>query len=102
MGRSCTDKQKQEWNELIQNQRRSASTVANWCRKNNVTVPQFYYWQRRLKENPVLTRESFAELVDNKDPGITLEFRDVRIHLTRQFDPMTLKNCLQALQGIKC
>lgn len=40
-----------KWMPIIQKCRSSGIGVRPWCRENNVSEKQFYYWERRIKGN---------------------------------------------------
>lgn len=39
-----------KWTSIIRECRSSGMTVKSWCLENNVNEKQFYYWQRRVRE----------------------------------------------------
>lgn len=39
-----------KWRPIIQECRTSGMNVKAWCKENNVSEQQFFYWQRRLRE----------------------------------------------------
>lgn len=39
-----------QWTPIIRECRSSSMTVKSWCIENNVDEKQFYYWQRRVRE----------------------------------------------------
>jgi len=39
-----------QWVPIIRECRGSGMTVKAWCLENNVNEKQFYYWQRRIRE----------------------------------------------------
>ena len=38
-----------QWSEIIQAQLSSGMSKKDWCRENNVSEKQFYYWQRKVR-----------------------------------------------------
>ena len=102
MPRPSSLEKKKKWEETISRQRQSGLSIQRWCRENHISLQTFYYWRDKLFPKAALSRSSFTELTDSKSTGITIECRGVRIHLDRQFDPSTLKKCLQVLQEIAC
>lgn len=102
MPKPISPERKFEWEEKIRQQRESGLSIEPWCRQNQITPHTFYYWKNRLFPKTPLTRDCFAELPAAQGTGITLEYRGVRIHVDRCFDPAALKSCLSALKGIVC
>ena len=40
----------QRWTEIIQTQLASGMSKRDWCRENNVPEKQFFYWQRKVRQ----------------------------------------------------
>lgn len=106
MPKSFSSEKTQEWKERILKQRKSGFSVNSWCLQNNISTHTFYYWKDKLyPKNGCkvdLSHTCFTELIDQQGTGITLEYQEIRIHLDKQFDPSTLKQCLKILKEIKC
>ena len=49
-----------QWASLFADQKSSGLSVIDWCRQNNISRDQFFYWKRKLKD----------ELVTNALPDI--------------------------------
>ncbi len=110
------------WKEKLIEWKSSGKGVRAWCFENQIPVTTFYGWKKRLekeichKDQTTLTRytqqlktpQKFIELKDIKplahpsDSGIVLECKGIKIHLLRQFDPQTLKQCVICLEGALC
>ena len=90
-----------EWEVRIHQQRESGLSIAKWCSQNQLTPHTFYYWKSRLFPKS-LTRSSFVELPATHGTGISIEYRGMRIHIDKAFDPETLQSCLTALRGVQC
>jgi len=39
-----------EWVSRIANQQASGLTVAEWCRRNEVSRNSYFYWKRQMKD----------------------------------------------------
>jgi len=110
MPQPFSEEQKQQWKERILKQRESGFSIASWCRKNNIVIHNFYYWQDKLFPKTILDRSAFTEIPDQnrtvvpdlKKTGIIIEYQQIRIHLDRHFEPKTLKQCLEVLKEILC
>ena len=97
--------QKEQWQELLEQWRSSGKPITVWCREQNISVHNFYYWRDKLlpslkKSNP--SPKQFIELHDKPSgvSGISLEVSYVKVHLAKDFDPACLVNCLQTLRGL--
>lgn len=96
---------KQEWQATLEAWRASGKSAKAWCREQNLVYTTFLGWSHRLsKKSKQRNTLSFIELKDCPQPsaGITLEYEDVLIKITSDFDQMTLARCLQALRGNVC
>lgn len=102
MPKPLPPEKKLEWEEKIRQQRGSGLSIEKWCRQNQTPSHTFYYWKDRLFPKKQLTRSCFTELPVSQRTGISIEYRGVRIHIDKDFDPEILKNCLSALRGISC
>lgn len=49
MDKTENEKSLIKWMPIIQKCRISGIGVRPWCRENNVSEKQFYYWERRIK-----------------------------------------------------
>ncbi len=91
-----------EWQQKIRLQKESGLSIERWCRDNKISSALFHYWKTRLFPKTPLDRSSFVEASDPKKTGITLEYKDIFIHLDKQFDPNILQQCLAALKATPC
>lgn len=98
MFKAASPEKRLEWEEKIQQQRKSGLSIERWCRENQTVVCQFHYWKARLF--PKIDRSSFIELPDTKDVGISVEYDGVHIHLDKNFDASTLKRCLAVMKEV--
>ena len=71
---SLRKKKAREWNSRIQEARNSGLTITRWCRDHNISVRQFYEWEKRLRDNPNLISDAeedscFYEMPDKTETG---------------------------------
>jgi predicted AAA+ superfamily ATPase len=102
MTKAVSPEKRLEWKEKILRQKESGLSIAKWCLQNQVVLQSFYYWKAQIFPKSALGRESFTELVDEKETGIFIEYQKVRIYLDKNFDSSILKRCLLALKEISC
>jgi hypothetical protein len=107
MTQSSISEKKLEWEEKVRQQRESGLSITRWCRQNQIPSNTFRYWKDKLFPRAQLTRSCFTELpvsreIDSRETGISIEYRGVRIHIDKHFDPSTLKSCLSVLKGVPC
>ena len=101
MALALSKEKAEEWKELIRQQKSSGKGVYQWCKEKQIQPRNFYYWRAKFFPK-ILNKSSFTELTDHIKPGITIEYRKVRISLEKNFDLTTLKQCLNAIREIKC
>jgi hypothetical protein len=92
------------WREIIDKQAASGASAAAFCRGQNISIPQFRWWQRRFKKENSQEKESrFLQLVPVSSPqqsGVHICLRDeVFIEVEQGFDPQTLRNVVEAICG---
>jgi hypothetical protein len=91
------------WHALIEKQAESGLSGAAFCRQHHIKVAQFYRWHRRFREHQdqAIASSGFMELVPlsgQTASGIRIYLRDgLSIELDRGFDPLTLRNAIEAL-----
>lgn len=93
MDKTENEKNLIKWTPIIQKCRSSGIGVRLWCRENNVSEKQFYYWERRIKgkdfetqkENKSQKQANFVELpvpIESSINRSTTAFRaDMVIHV---------------------
>lgn len=89
------------WRVRIKEWRTSGKSKAQWCRDENLSYHQFFYWIERLYPKSEQASDlQFTELQDREptDPGVRLECGDVCIRLAVNFDEDALLRCLRVMQ----
>ena len=46
---------KSQWMEIIKRHSESGLSIREWCRENNVSHGKFYYWQRVIREESLIS-----------------------------------------------
>jgi hypothetical protein len=97
----------EEWKIKINQWKASKKRITTWCKEQSIPEHRFYYWQRRLKktsQRPLADNSSFVQLVDSQErtSGVELKIQKFSINLSKEFDSVTLKRCLQLLQEVSC
>ena len=89
------------WRGLIEEHEGSGESAAAFCRERGVSLPGFYSWRRRLKEDngAGATEPGFVELVTpGTGPRITVRVNDqLNIGVEPGFDAATLKAVVETL-----
>lgn len=108
-----------KWAPIIQECRTSGMTVKVWCLENNVDEKQFFYWQRRIREElctSVQTAEKeqttvFAPLPiqpykketpqsDLFKPDLVISIGDYRLELDNKTSPELLEAVLKVIHHV--
>jgi hypothetical protein len=100
----------QLWRKRLDDCAKSGKTVVYWCYLNQVSVPQYYYWKRKLAAQPTETapRPEFIPVeLGEKAPspaatGVTVCIAGAAIQLAPDFDPATLRAVVVALSALPC
>lgn len=56
-----------QWSQIIQECLASGMKKTTWCRENNVSSKQFFYWQRKLREKAYQQQSALPVAVDVHD-----------------------------------
>lgn len=93
-----------EWERKVSEWQKSGKSVRSWCKENQINYVTFLGWRNRLQEDQSLADHSeFVELKEKPSgSGIYLECSGIFIHLSLDFNTLTLKKCLEVLKGETC
>lgn len=80
-----------QWAPIVRECRSSGMTVKSWCLENNINEKQFYYWQRRvreevyetLKKTEIQDQPNFVQLPAPVDPSrnTSVFMADMIVHI---------------------
>jgi transposase-like protein len=102
MPRQISQEKRLEWEEKVRAQEESGKNMTQWCREQQIHYSTFSYWKKQFRPTvKTLSRSSFTELSDGTSTGITIHCQRIQIHLTKDFDLVTLTRCLRLL-GTAC
>jgi transposase-like protein len=81
MKRSKHEILKTKWIQNIKDQNESGLTIRDWCKENEVTHGQYYYWLRIIREEALIKAGTLAvtgqtEFVEIK-PSTTTEAKSI-------------------------
>lgn len=105
---------KTQWMHRLEQWRSSGLSVKRWCRENGIPKPTFYYWRHKLNpassklpatppsKLPATIKNKFVELIDCdlSTSGVSIEYCDMTVHLSKDFHRDSLISCLQTLRSI--
>src|SRR5438552_17230735 len=97
---------KVKWTQILSQWETSGKTDSEWCRDTGTCYKSFISWRKRLKGRlpspPPSIHSSFIELPD-KTPsktGVDIHLEELRISVSKDFDPTTLLKVLHVLRKI--
>ena len=91
------------WNTIIEKQKTSGFSIADYCRNQQIRTNIFYAWRRRISKRQ-MNRQGFIELspsvsASGKETGIRIIAGNLYIEVSRGFDFPTLRSVLTALSS---
>ncbi|ODM24759.1 IS66 family insertion sequence element accessory protein TnpA [Acetivibrio mesophilus] len=112
-----------KWRPIVEKCRTSGMTVKAWCKENNVSEQQFFYWQRRLREEictsiqnpekehkehqptifapiPIGNHHKEALLSASLIPDLVINIGDYRLEITNQTSTELLEAVLKVIRHV--
>jgi len=108
---AVSDNLRNEWKLKLEEWHASRLKGTAWCRENGIAHHIFLYWRRKLKDYPIkdkpkteISSSNFLELSDKaqNNTGITIEYREMVIRLSNDFDSAVFLKCINLLRGLPC
>jgi hypothetical protein len=87
------------WREVIEEQKTSGMSIADYCRSREIRTNVFYAWRRRIQKRQ-MDQQGFIELrspVSGTDTGIRIVSGNLFIEVQRNFDSTTFRSVLACL-----
>ncbi len=88
------------WNDIIDSQKTSGLSIAEYCRSQNIRSSYFYSWRRRIQKRH-MEKQGFIELrssISGTDTGIRIvTATGFYIEVNQGFDPSVLRTVLACL-----
>jgi hypothetical protein len=85
---------RETWERHVRAQRESGLSHAAYCRKHSLKKDQYYYWKRRIGNEPT-SKGHFVPL--GSSSCIELEIGEIKIKVPSGFDSEELKRVVEAL-----
>jgi transposase-like protein len=108
-----------KWTPIIRECRSSGKTVKAWCLENNVDEKQFFYWQRRVREElctsvqtpekgqptifaplPIQDYQKETPQSELFRPDLIISIGDYRLELANQTRPELLEVILKVIHHV--
>lgn len=105
------DERKQFWNSHLKSWEPSGLSQAEYCRRNDLNIPRFRYWKRKLgKKNPLLDFVQLpTEAINSTQllqrytatPSLRISMgSEFTIEVLDGFSPVTLEKVILILKGV--
>lgn len=109
-----------KWRPIVQECRTSGMTVRAWCKENNVSEQQFFYWQHRLREElctslqipekehkptifaPISVQNHHKETLQSSPfiADLVISIGDYRLELANRTSPELLEALLKVIHHV--
>lgn len=93
------------WEKRIADCKSSGQTQVKWCESNDISIHQFRYWMKRIKDtnDAKKTNNSWVPLVIedvklNVSDSLLLKVGSVSIEVNPDFNPTLLKKLIKVLK----
>jgi hypothetical protein len=99
------DEKREYWQAVLDLYRESGMGVKGFCEKEGVSIHQFGYWRKRLRETTVSQSDGFVALqfADESSPqSIRVRIGSFAVEVPAGFDGEDLKRVLVALASVAC
>ena len=103
-------KKEQMWRDLIKSYSDSNMSIKKYCEQHNVKEYQFYYWQKKFKQNqpskhqPSIKTPTFIEVKTDKSRPVfeelSIEISGIKIHVPTEFNASHLRKILKVIKNI--
>ena len=94
----------EEWERRIADYKASGQSQVKWCESNDVSVHQFRYWMKRMKEQHTKNADNSWVPVIIEDPkpslceSLLIKVGSVSIEVNSGFNPILLADVLKVLK----
>jgi len=98
-GTMTIEERRAHWQNVIEVQKTSGLSIAEYCRNQHIRSNVFYAWRRRIQKRQ-MEKQGFIELrssVSGTDTGIRIVAGSLCIEVQRNFDPSTLRSVVACL-----
>lgn len=101
----------EKWTKIFDQWRQSGKSARAYCIENKIVYTTFLGWRKSLEPyQPCLTqlpntpeKPHFIEIKENEIvSGLYLDYKNVLIHLSPEFDSGVLRRCLYVLRDMPC
>ncbi len=95
-------KSKEDKKNLIEDWQASGLSIRKWCQQVQIPQSRFHQWKNKLLPVKKTVPNAFVELPEEKVTDIQLEYKGVKIYLSKGFDENLLSECFQVIRRLPC
>ena len=95
------------WEQRLADHATSGKSMAMWCKEHSINKWQFYYWRKKLLDNPQAETDLPAKWLplnvrqtDMESGSISIYVGQAVIEVKKDFDPHLLHQVLEVLQAL--
>lgn len=95
---------KEQWLQIIAEWKTSGKSQMAWSQEQGISISAFYKAVNRLeKDNQApLQRSDFVEIENKQISGLQLNYKGLSVHLSADFDELTLTRFLKVIGDLSC
>ena len=105
MSKSPKSELRKEWEKRIADYKASGQTQAKWCESNDISIHQFRYWMKRIRDHystertnnpwvPIVIEDPKPEVCDS----LQIKVGSISIEVSPGFNPSLLAEVIQVLK----
>ena len=87
------EERRERWKSKVLQWQESGLSAAKWCGQQNENYTLFLRWRRRFRDSPI----GFVEIGPSLESGVFIEVGQAKVRVHPRFDPVTLRQVVQAL-----
>lgn len=91
---------RKRWKQILDKQRVSGNTIAQFCKDNDINVHQFHYYKRQFKKKNMLpVKSDFVEVITQEviiDNTISMTLNGIHVKM----DQMNLMKLLETVKQL--
>ena len=86
-----------KWSKIIQNWEQSGLSQKRYCQEKSINLSTFYYYKRRLPQNPGLIELPAPFVRKERSIGLHLQSSSIELNIPEGFDKQSLSDIFNLL-----
>jgi hypothetical protein len=105
MSKSPNLELRKEWERKIADYKASGQTQAKWCESNDISIHQFRYWMKRIRDHPMEKASNpwVPVVIEDSKPevceSLQVKVGSVSIEVNPGFNPSLLAEVVKVLKA---